>query len=84
MKELIRKRRLQLIRSLRLQDHYQRTHTSTGVWRRKELLQDEKECRQMQRNKNSLANLKKGRSSSTAIRIAASYARREAAEETGR
>ena len=57
----VRQQRIALVRALKLRDNYQRTHTATGVLRRKDLLGEGVEVREAQVNERSLANLQKRR-----------------------
>lgn len=59
----LRRQRLEIVRELSLRQHYHRTHTSTGVWRRKDLTGEEEERPKRPRNGRSLANLLRGRRS---------------------
>lgn len=59
-KEQARKQRISIVRALKIKDIYQRPHTSTGVFRRKDLLNAGFEPPPMKSNVSvrSLGNLK--------------------------
>lgn len=55
----LRTARLACVRELKILDTYSRTHTATGVWRRKDLLEEPKQ--RVTVSNRSLANLLRGR-----------------------
>lgn len=57
----LRQHRLALVKELNLKQHFQRSHTSTGVWRRADLTEESENKQRRNMSNSSLANLQRRR-----------------------